>query len=73
MFTEQTVYEGVKISSNESDGVLPFSLTLSQRGLKLNREKTNTLQVNVGLLCNQTCRHCHLSAGPGHKENMEKK
>lgn len=71
MFTEQTVYEGVKISSNESDGVLPFSLTLSQRGLKLNREKTNTLQVNVGLLCNQTCRHCHLSAGPGHKENME--
>ena len=71
MFIEQTVNEGMKISSNESDAIPPFSLTLSQRGLKLNREKTNTLQVNVGLLCNQTCRHCHLSAGPGRKENME--
>jgi radical SAM/Cys-rich protein len=26
--------------------------------------------VNVGLLCNQTCRHCHLDAGPGRTEVM---
>ena len=71
MFTEQTVYEGVKISSKESDAIPPFSLALSQRNLKLNREKTRTLQINVGSLCNQACRHCHLSAGPGRKENME--
>lgn len=48
----------------------PFRLTLSKHGLTMDREETNTLQINVGLLCNQACRHCHLSAGPGRKENM---
>lgn len=71
MFMAQTVNEGSKISSKASDAIPPFSLTLSQRDLKLNREKTTTLQINVGFLCNQTCRHCHLSARPGRKENME--
>lgn len=45
-------------------------MTLSRHGLKLNRKKTRTLQINVGLLCNQNCRHCHLNAGPGKKEVM---
>jgi radical SAM/Cys-rich protein len=49
----------------------PFHLTLSSHGLKLRRERTSTLQVNVGLLCNQRCRHCHLDAGPGRKEVMQ--
>ena len=48
----------------------PFHLMLSSHGLKLRRDRTNTLQINVGFLCNQTCRHCHLSAGPGRTENM---
>lgn len=48
----------------------PFQLTLSRHGLKLERKKTQTLQINVGLLCNQNCQHCHLNAGPGKKENM---
>jgi len=48
-----------------------FSLALSKRGLTVERERTTTLQVNVGLLCNQRCRHCHLSAGPDRKENMD--
>lgn len=48
----------------------PFQLTLSRHGLDLKRKKTQTLQINVGLLCNQNCRHCHLDAGPGRKENM---
>jgi len=29
-----------------------------------------TLQVNVGKLCNQTCRHCHVDAGPTRTETM---
>lgn len=29
-----------------------------------------TLQVNVGRLCNQTCEHCHVDAGPDRKEVM---
>ena len=48
----------------------PFNQTLCKHGLKLNRGRTTTLQVNVGFLCNQLCRHCHLSAGPGREENM---
>jgi radical SAM/Cys-rich protein len=48
----------------------PFGLTLAKQALKLERGKTTTLQVNVGLLCNQSCRHCHLSAGPHRQENM---
>jgi radical SAM/Cys-rich protein len=28
------------------------------------------LQVNVGRLCNQTCRHCHVDAGPDRREVM---
>lgn len=48
----------------------PFSQTLSRQGICLRRQKTGTLQVNVGLLCNQTCRHCHLDAGPERKEIM---
>jgi radical SAM/Cys-rich protein len=49
----------------------PFRHTLSGQGLKLERGRTTTLQINVGLLCNQACRHCHLSAGPGRRENMD--
>jgi len=44
--------------------VEPFSARLVKHGLELIRGETTTLQVNVGLLCNQTCRHCHLDAGP---------
>lgn len=47
-----------------------FSRTLARHGLKLTRDKTHTLQVNVGLLCNQSCGHCHLNAGPGKIEVM---
>lgn len=49
----------------------PFRQTLFRHGLNLARGKTTTLQINVGLLCNQSCRHCHLSAGPGRKEIMD--
>jgi len=35
------------------------------------REKLETLQVNLGYLCNQTCEHCHVNAGPRRKEVME--
>jgi radical SAM/Cys-rich protein len=32
-----------------------------------------TLQVNVGKFCNQTCRHCHVDAGPTRTEIMTRK
>ncbi|MBL4625181.1 MAG: arsenosugar biosynthesis radical SAM protein ArsS [Flavobacteriales bacterium] len=30
------------------------------------------LQINVGYMCNQTCEHCHVDAGPDRKEIMTK-
>jgi sulfatase maturation enzyme AslB (radical SAM superfamily) len=30
------------------------------------------LQINVGKLCNQTCRHCHVDAGPDRRETMSR-
>jgi radical SAM/Cys-rich protein len=52
--------------------VEPFRQTLARHGLSLTRVKTTTLQVNLGLLCNQACRHCHLEAGPNREEVMSK-
>jgi radical SAM/Cys-rich protein len=36
----------------------------------LQAEAVQVLQVNVGRLCNQTCRHCHVDAGPDRREVM---
>ncbi len=36
----------------------------------LDRKSLTTLQINVGKLCNQTCEHCHVGAGPHRKEIM---
>lgn len=34
------------------------------------RDKLQTLQVNLGYLCNLSCTHCHVNAGPTRKEVM---
>src|SRR5665811_2119739 len=34
------------------------------------RGKLDTLQVNVGYRCNQSCFHCHVNAGPNRTEEM---
>ena len=36
----------------------------------INRGKLDTLQVNVGYRCNQSCFHCHVNAGPNRTEEM---
>ena len=51
--------------------IAPFKSTLSKHNLELVRQRTHTLQINLGFLCDQTCQHCHLNAGPGRKENMD--
>ena len=53
--------------------VVPFKMTLAEHNLELVRNVTHTLQINLGLLCNQECRHCHLNAGPSRRENMDLK
>lgn len=36
----------------------------------LQRGRLSTLQVNLGYRCNQSCRHCHVDAGPWRTEMM---
>src|SRR5882672_7745905 len=36
----------------------------------ISRGKLETLQVNVGYRCNQSCFHCHVNAGPTRTEEM---
>ena len=47
-----------------------FDSTLAAHALPLRHTKTRVLQVNVGKLCNLTCAHCHVNAGPKRKEIM---
>ena len=35
-------------------------------------KSVTTLQVNLGKVCNQTCQHCHVDAGPQRTESMAK-
>jgi radical SAM/Cys-rich protein len=45
-----------------------FESKVRAEGLFLSRLRPEILQVNVGKLCNLTCVHCHVNAGPRRKE-----
>ncbi len=46
-----------------------FQRALRTHSLKpLQRDKVQTLQVNLGKRCNQACRHCHVDASPARTE-----
>ncbi len=45
-----------------------FDTTLAGQGIALRRARPEILQLNVGKLCNLTCTHCHVNAGPKRKE-----
>jgi radical SAM/Cys-rich protein len=47
-----------------------FAEKLGAHSLALRRARPEILQVNVGKLCNLTCMHCHVNAGPKRKEIM---
>jgi radical SAM/Cys-rich protein len=57
----------------EKTNISSFDHALAKNHIELKRGITATLQINLGYLCNLACKHCHLSAGPGRKENMDKK
>ena len=47
-----------------------FGQKLAEHGLELRATAVETLQVNVGKLCNQACKHCHVDASPRRTEIM---
>ncbi len=40
---------------------------------KFDRESVSTFQINVGKICNMSCSHCHVEAGPHRTETMSQK
>lgn len=63
--------EQLRVLQASVANVPPFEETLANRGNEvLRRNKLVTLQINVGKVCNQTCSHCHVDAGPDRRETM---
>ena len=53
--------------------LVPFQQKLEESGLyPLTATGVQIFQVNVGKMCNQVCKHCHVDAGPDRKEIMTK-
>ena len=51
--------------------LIPFQQKLEESGLyPLAATNIEIFQVNVGKMCNQVCKHCHVDAGPDRKEIM---
>ena len=49
----------------------PFERKLAENGSgSLRSTGVGILQMNIGRMCNQTCKHCHVDAGPDRKEIM---
>ncbi|MDT5158873.1 MAG: hypothetical protein QOH51_3230 [Acidobacteriota bacterium] len=49
-----------------------FEQKLAEHGLSLRASGVEVLQVNVGKLCNQACKHCHVDASPRRTEIMSR-
>ncbi|MBA3014454.1 MAG: arsenosugar biosynthesis radical SAM protein ArsS [Proteobacteria bacterium] len=58
------------MNSSEQRHWPTFAEMVARHGHLLTRDTAATLQVNVGRLCNLSCRHCHLEAGPARTEIM---
>jgi radical SAM/Cys-rich protein len=64
----------LQILEHGKDGaftILPFSQKLEETGLfPLKPTSMQIFQMNLGKMCNQVCKHCHVDAGPDRKEIM---
>ena len=54
------------------DSPVSFEEKLNQSNLSLRSTEVEILQVNVGKLCNQACKHCHVDASPTRTEIMKR-
>lgn len=56
---------------NQPDGLTRFEEKFKESGEnQLTATELKIFQVNVGKMCNQVCKHCHVDAGPDRKEIM---
>jgi radical SAM/Cys-rich protein len=67
----------IQITRRNGKSALPnssvsFEEKLTQNNLNLRSTTVEILQVNVGKLCNQACKHCHVDASPTRTEIMRR-
>jgi len=61
------------INHDDAFKLVPFQQQLESSGLfPLTPRALEIFQVNIGKMCNQVCKHCHVDAGPDRKEIMTK-
>lgn len=66
-----THYQVRLLSEDANSGREHFAAKLKNAGLfPLTPVPLEIFQVNVGKMCNQVCKHCHVDAGPDRKEIM---
>ncbi|NNC82850.1 MAG: radical SAM/Cys-rich domain protein [Flavobacteriales bacterium] len=59
------------LSDHDAVGISSFASRLHDLGHPvLHATGVEIFQVNVGKMCNQVCKHCHVDAGPDRKEIM---
>ncbi|MGM0587908.1 MAG: arsenosugar biosynthesis radical SAM (seleno)protein ArsS [Bacteroidota bacterium] len=69
----QTQLDIINNHSDEIQALTAFEEKLEEVGLNpLTPTGIDILQINVGYLCNMTCKHCHVDAGPDRTEVMDK-
>jgi radical SAM/Cys-rich protein len=61
---QRSVLRKLPLAKDFQDALRPLGLW------PLRSKSIETLQINLGKLCNQTCRHCHVDAGPDRTEIM---
>ncbi len=61
---------GIQITRNGRPAIPAAPTPFSERAGGLRALAVDTLQVNVGKLCNQACKHCHVDASPIRTEIM---
>lgn len=56
---------------DDSRAFIPdFGTKLEEAGIDLRPTGIDVMQINLGYMCNQTCEHCHVDAGPDRQEIM---
>lgn len=66
-FMQLKVLNGTDIADNKFEGFR------NKVGYDIKPVSVDIFQLNIGKLCNQTCAHCHVDAGPDRKEeNMSR-
>ena len=72
MVVKSVVENGNNAVAVKGNGDVPFyEYVLLACGGELRARKIETMQVNLGLKCNQACAHCHVGASPTRTECMD--